>query len=92
LNFQLKKSIYDYKYCVAFDLAKYETGVAVIDVHQDRLVSYYQISVSPKSETPVLDLYNKINLLFDIIQKNEGSTKITDLQKDVFVLREMMPQ
>lgn len=55
-------------------------------------MSYYQISVSSKSESPVLDLYNKISLLFDYIQSSESSLKITNLQKDVFVLREMMPQ
>lgn len=92
MNFQCKKSIYDYKYCVAFDLAKYETGVAIIDVQQDKLVSYYQISISSKSETPILDLYNKITLLFDYIQNDESSLKITNLQKDIFILREMMPQ
>ena len=63
LHFQ--KSLSDFKYVVCFDLAKYETGISLIDNQSKQVVLTHQLSVKSSSEMPMFDFYTQMKGFID---------------------------
>lgn len=82
------KKLQDFDFLICFDLAKFETGVSLLnikDLNNIKLENYYQISIDKKTEEPFGDFYNALGGLFSHIQAYIG-----DLSK-VLVVREKQP-
>lgn len=86
LHFNKKLQEFDYLLC--FDLAKFETGVSLInikDLNNPILQKYYQISVDKKSEEPFGAFYGYLVRLFTDINK-----EVPELSK-ILIIREKQP-
>ncbi len=81
------KTLQEFEYLVCFDLAKFETGVSVIDIKDlthPRVKEIRQISIDKNEEEPYSEFFDKLNLYFKILE-----TKIP-LDK-VLIIREKQP-
>lgn len=87
MEIKFQKKLYDFQYVLCFDLAKGQTGCALIDIINEKVIIYKQITVLNKSDYFVIDLYQS---LLNIIKEIEEDFNI-DLTK-VVVLKEQCPQ
>lgn len=86
LNFQ--KSLSEFKYLLCFDLAKFETGISLINIEQldsPHIINVYQLSVDKKTDDPFGEFYDKLQNFFKGLQEQINF-------KDVLLVREKQPQ
>lgn len=84
MEIKFKEKIDTFDFLIMFDLASKITGVCVWDIKNKSPYCTKVIKVKDGTELPFADLKEKINNLFDEIDKNIGL-------KRCFVSKEMMP-
>lgn len=87
MQIKFKKSLQDYKYLLMFDLATWVSGVCLWDISANAPVETYVIKIKDTVdlETPTIQLYRELDILFDALNKKNISLK------DVFVACEAAP-
>ena len=78
---KFNKSIHDYRYILAFDIAKHQTGWALIDLSDPNIVSYGAIVTEKGNEWA--DFYAKSKSVMDLVRREFGS--------QFFVIKERLP-
>lgn len=82
-----QKALNEFDYLMCFDLAKFETGISIIDIKDltyPHVKAIYQISIDKNVEEPYSEFYDKLNLYFEFLKEN------IPLEK-VLVIREKQP-
>lgn len=87
VEIKFKKNILDFQYVLCFDLAQRETGCALIDIVNNKIIYIKQISIDKKTECCVVDLYQG---MVELIKEINDKFKINF--NDLFVLKEQCPQ
>ena len=82
-----QKALNEFDYLMCFDLAKFETGISIIDIKDltcPHVKAIYQISIDKNEEEPYSEFYDKLNLYF------ESCKNLFPLEK-VLIVREKQP-
>ena len=82
-----QKALREFDYLVCFDLAKFETGVSIIDIKDltcPHIKDVHQISIDKKEEEPYSEFYDKLNLYFEFLKEQLPLDK-------VLIIREKQP-
>lgn len=82
-----QKTLREFEYLMCFDLAKFETGISIIDIKDltcPHIKDIHQISIDKNVEEPYSEFYDKLNLYFEFLKEN------IPLEK-VLVIREKQP-
>lgn len=64
---KFKRSLYEYKYLVSFDLASKITGVCVWDINAKKPLNSHVISILNQTDLPVMSLYLEIEKFFNML-------------------------
>lgn len=83
---KFKNHIQNYRYVLSFDLAKQETGWALVDITDNKVVKCGMVILDDKAESPWADVYDKIELVIKDVQ--EFCKKSNE---QFFVLKEKLP-
>ena len=83
IKFKYSFDYFDHALC--FDLAQYETGVALINIKNNKIEYIKQISVEDKDICPMSIIYDKFNDIWNDIKN------IIDVEK-MFIVKEQCPQ
>lgn len=78
---KFNKSIHDYRYILAFDIAKHQTGWALIDLENINIVSYGTIVTEQGNEWA--DFYAKAKAVMDLVRDGVGG--------QFFIIKERLP-
>ena len=60
MQLHFTKPLNAFEYALCFDLAKYETGISLLHIATGQLMMVYQLSIKPKSDTPMFDFYTEL--------------------------------
>lgn len=82
-----QKALQEFDYLVCFDLAKFETGISIIDIKDlthPHIKDIRQISIDKNEEEPYSEFYDKLNLYFEFLNAQLPLDK-------VLIIREKQP-
>ena len=82
-----QKTLQEFDYLLCFDLAKFETGISIIDIKDlthPHVRDIHQISIDKNEEEPYSEFYDKLNLYFQTLKENFSLDKI-------LIIREKQP-
>ena len=83
---KFRNRIQDYRYILSFDLAKQNTGWALVDIADSRVEKCGMVTLNDKAASPWTDIYDKIKSVIEDVKELCQKTN-----NRFFVLKEKLP-